>query len=188
MTQARSRKRTTSTGSETLQLGIHLLTDGAQMPTFGTKDAACFDLYADLSGETVKVYRGDNSKEDRRVRAIQSQDIDKCVIVHSGERALIPLGLIMDIPRGHSVRIHPRSGLAVKEGLGFANHEGVIDSDYVEPCFVPVINLSDRNIIIQHGQRIAQGEVVEQLKYGIGQVEKPKQKTNRAGGFGSTGK
>lgn len=190
MTQAKGRKRSTTQTSRTntLQLGIHLLTGGAQMPTFGTKEAACFDLYADLSGETIKVYRGDNSKDDRRIRSIKTQDIEKCVIIHPHERALIPLGLIMDIPRGYSVRIHPRSGLAVKEGLGFANHEGVIDSDYVEPCFVPVINLSDRNIVIQHGQRIAQGELVEQLKYDISAVDKPGQKTNRLGGFGSTGK
>ena len=61
---------------------------------------------------------------------------------------MVPTGLILDIPAGHSVRIHPRSGNAIKKGLSFINCEGVVDSDYTDPLMIPVINLSDIQTIV----------------------------------------
>ena len=102
---------------------------------------------------------------------------------------MVPTGLILDIPAGHSVRIHPRSGNAIKKGLSFINCEGVVDSDYTDPLMIPVINLSDiQTIVINNNDRIAQGELIRDLSYNIEEISSPpEQKTNREGGFGSTG-
>jgi dUTP pyrophosphatase len=84
--------------------------------------------------------------------------------------------------------MHPRSGLSIKKGLILANCEGVIDSDYVEELMIPVVNTSDISYEISHGERIAQMELVrkEHFLY-LHLTERPQQKTDRSGGFGSTG-
>ena len=105
-----------------------------------------------------------------------------------GARALIPTGMIFDIPSGWAVHIYSRSGIALKQGLMLANSVGIIDSDYVAPVFVMVFNPSDRrNININDGDRICQGQMVKLPKYVLVEGEKPAQKTDRDGGFGSTG-
>ena len=96
------------------------------------------------------------------------------------ERVLIPTGLILDIPEGYSVRLHSRSGLAWKDGVYLTNCEGIIDYDYVEPVFVMMTNISQSPKTINNGDRICQAELVEI-------PEPPTRKTERDGGFGSTG-
>ena len=115
---------------------------------------------------------------------------DSSITSHPCQRALSPTGVILDIPNGYSVRIHPRSGTAIKQGMSLINCEGVIDYDYVEPLFIACVNLSEvQTIIINNGDRVAQGELVEMTHYEIEESStKPTQKTDRAGGFGSTGK
>ena len=114
---------------------------------------------------------------------------DPNITIHPFQRVLVPTGLILDIPAGHSVRIHPRSGNAIKKGLSFINCEGIVDSDYIDPLMVPVINLSDvQTIVINNNDRIAQGELIKDLSYNIEEISSPpEQKTDREGGFGSTG-
>lgn len=65
----------------------------------------------------------------------------------------------------------------------------MIDSDYVDPLMIPVINLSDiQSIVINNNDRIAQGELVQLKQYNIEEISSPpEQKTDRDGGFGSTG-
>jgi dUTP pyrophosphatase len=95
---------------------------------------------------------------------------------------------VFDIPEGYSVRVHARSGMALKQGLVMANAEGVIDWDYVEQTHIMVLNVSNENLFVHNGERIAQGELVPVLQYGIEPIDtKPEQKTTRSGGFGSTG-
>jgi len=104
------------------------------------------------------------------------------------ERMLIPTGLIADIPIGFSVRLHSRSGLAFKQGVYLTNCEGVIDSDYVDPIFAMVTSISNVPVKIYNGDRICQGELVRCEKYTLDESdEAPSQKTDREGGFGSTG-
>jgi len=101
---------------------------------------------------------------------------------------LIPTGLIADIPQNHSLRFHPRSGLAFNRGLALANQDGIIDDDYKEEIFIAVINLSGEHQIITNHMRIAQGELVAHQMYRIIETtKKPGRTTDRSGGFGSTG-
>jgi dUTP pyrophosphatase len=101
---------------------------------------------------------------------------------------MAPTGLIMDIPEGYSVRLHPRSGNALKLGLVLANLEGVIDSDYFDELMVLLWNTTTNGLWINNESRIAQAEMVKQERYLIEETkEKPGKKTDREGGLGSTG-
>ena len=167
----------------TLSLKAHKLYPDVKLPVFSTKGSACFDIHAYYTPEIGCRFWNDNRKD-----FIERHD--KNITIHPFQRVLVPTGIILDIPPGHSVRIHPRSGTAIKQGMSFINCEGVIDFDYVEPLFIPVVNLSDvQSIVINNGDRIAQGELVRDLHYDIEEIKSPpKQKTSRDGGFGSTGK
>ena len=152
----------------------------AIIPQYQTKQSACFDLHACLIGERVKGF-------DRNNKEFKTSPSDK-IAIGAGERILIPIGMIIDIPEGYSVRLHARSGLSLKQGLVLANAEGVIDSDYVDPTFVMIHNISTVPATVKHGDRIAQGELVkiEQAVLEATDVQ-PGQKTDRQGGLGSTG-
>ena len=96
--------------------------------------------------------------------------------------------MILDIPEGYSVRVHTRSSIASKHGVGMSVSEGIIDSDYVEEVFVPVVNNGDKVYQIRDGDRIAQIELVKNLETTFEEIENaPQQKSDRDGGFGSTG-
>jgi dUTPase len=72
--------------------------------------------------------------------------------------------------------------------LVLANAVGIIDSDYVDPVFVIVQNTSNCSITFKNGTRICQGYMDMIPKYNLTAVpERPGQKTDRTGGFGSTG-
>jgi dUTP pyrophosphatase len=174
------------------------LNEGAQLPTFATNEAACFDVYANVLPDMNIEYYGaiQNKKLPRRV----SFDINSnrtFVQLNNMERMLIPTGLIADIPVGFSIRLHSRSGLAFKQGVYLTNCEGVIDSDYVDPIFALVTSLSNVPVKIFNGDRICQGELVRCEKYTLDETdEAPVQSLNmssrrvsvqREGGFGSTG-
>lgn len=152
------------------------------LPKFGTEQAACFDLAFQPNGKTR--YTGYNAYNGLVDRAFS----DGCLTLVSGDRIMVPTGLIFDIPERYSLRIHPRSGLSYKQGLVLANLEAVIDSDYVHETFVLLTNLSENTQTINPGDRIAQAELVEQIKYNIVETDvAPSQKTDRIGGIGSTG-
>lgn len=141
---------------------------GAKLPVYSTDSAACFDLFAYLEG----IY----------------SDLYPSKTILPGEREIIPTGLIFDIPEGFSIRLHPRSGLALKHGITLVNAEGIIDSDYVDPVCAIILNTSSKAFIINHGDKFCQAEIVKDRKIFFEEVqEKPSQKGNRKGGFGSTG-
>lgn len=152
------------------------------LPAFGTQQAACFDLAFQPHGKSQ--YTGHNAFNAAFTRALN----DGKIVIMPRDRVMVPTGLIFDIPEGYSVRIHPRSGLSYKQGLVLANLEAVIDSDYVHETFVLLTNLGENHQVIKPGDRIAQAELVPQLKYSITEtIIAPTQKTDRVGGLGSTG-
>ena len=158
----------------------------AEMPSFATSGSACFDLKAcmDLNLK-VKLFNPLNKETEVIVKNILGKP---AIQIHPMFRALVPTGLIFDIPKGHVLKIYPRSGLALKSGLVLGNGTGIIDSDYVDPTFVILHNVSESIAIVSDGDRIAQGMLEKVLSYAMEETtEKPKQKTDRNGGFGSTG-
>jgi len=155
-------------------------------PIRATKGSACFDLCSFLpESSEVSIYMNSHEQLDKRNRKV----VDGRVQINPHERALIPTGLIFDIPRGCSIRLYPRSSLALKQGLTLANNVGIIDSDYVEPVYMMVYNISGYQQFVSNGIRICQAEMVKELPYMIMKSDvRPEQKTDRDGGFGSTGK
>jgi dUTP pyrophosphatase len=161
-------------------LKIYKSNPAAIIPSFATDQSACFDICACITGQKIKCYT-------RMNQPIELDCIDK-VDVPAEFRILIPTGLIFDIPEGYSIRIYPRSGLSFKNGLVTQNCEGIVDSDYVEECFILLKNDSLVRQTITHGMRIAQGELVKNEDYVIVETpERPQKRTSRDGGFGSTG-
>lgn len=157
---------------------------------FATEQSACADVraYFGTHERIFKVYN--NRNIEMQYMAFQTFTEDKFhTILNPGDRALIPTGIVLDIPKGYSVRVHPRSGLSLKSGIGLCNAQGIIDSDYVEEFYITVINLSEVQVRIDHGDRIAQLELVQHPAYTIDMTPvRPDRKTDRVGGFGSTGK
>lgn len=153
-----------------------------KLPSFSTEQSACFDMSFQSTGKPG--YEGFNSYNKKFARPFK----DGGLYVGGGDRIMVPTGIILDIPEGYSVRLHPRSGLSLKSGIVLANAEGVIDSDYVQEVFVLLYNMSQNGLMINNGDRICQAELVKDEKYVIEETsEKPEVKTDRTGGFGSTG-
>ena len=164
------------------QLGFFKLFSDVLTPTFGTSGSACFDISAYVPINTpITGYDSDGSKIER------VSTTNRKIAIMPQERLMIPTGLIFSIPDGHSVRVHSRSGLAIKQGLIIVNGEGVIDADYVNPSFLLMINLSTKKIIINNGDRLAQGELIKTWRYDMVEVKEAPKETTRSGGFGSTG-
>jgi dUTP pyrophosphatase len=103
------------------------------------------------------------------------------------ERTLIPTGLFLEIPNGFEAQIRPRSGLAIKHGLTCLNTPGTIDADYRGEIKIILINLSNEQQTIQHGDRIAQMVFlkIEQVQFTT--VEIINETTRGEGGFGHSG-
>ncbi|OGQ90915.1 MAG: deoxyuridine 5'-triphosphate nucleotidohydrolase [Deltaproteobacteria bacterium RIFOXYA12_FULL_58_15] len=82
--------------------------------------------------------------------------LDDPVTLRPGERQLIPCGFRMALPQGYEAQIRPRSGLAVKHGIGLLNAPGTIDADYRGEVRVILINHGEQPFVIERGMRIAQ--------------------------------
>lgn len=164
------------------RLNIYKTDPNIVLPKFATKQSACFDISFQAEGKAL--YHGYNMNNAPFSRPLSEGSIR----IMPKDRVLVPTGLIFDIPKGYSLRIHPRSGLAYKQGLVLANLEAVIDSDYVDETFVILTNFTEVDQTIYHGDRIAQAELVKQEEYALWEIfDAPKQKTDREGGLGSTG-
>ncbi len=113
--------------------------------------------------------------------------IDETVILKSFERKLLPTGLYLEIPSGFECQVRPRSGLAYKKGITVLNSPGTIDADYRGEVGVLLVNLSNEDVIIEPGERIAQlvFAPVTQAKWEL--TEQISSTDRGAGGFGSTG-
>lgn len=103
------------------------------------------------------------------------------------ERHLIPTGLFIELPLGFEAQIRPRSGLAIKKGIGIVNAPGTIDSDYRGEIKIIVINLSDTPQTIEPGERIAQMVIARYEQISWEPTEILSETTRGTGGFGSTG-
>lgn len=113
--------------------------------------------------------------------------IESEVVLRPGERLLVPTGWKLEIPPGWEGQIRPRSGLALRHGIGILNTPGTLDSDYRGEVGVILINLGEAPFSLKRGDRIAQlvfarAEAVEwEEAESLGGTDRA------AGGFGSTG-
>ncbi len=123
----------------------------------------------------------------------QSAGMDICaalendVVLGTGEISLLPTGFALSIPKGFEAQIRPRSGLAVKHGIGLINSPGTIDADYRGEVKIAVINLGKKPYIFRRGDRVAQMVINRVYQAKLQVVEKLDETKRNTGGFGHTG-
>lgn len=132
------------------------------IPNYATAGAAGFDLRAAVAA-------------------------DAPAVLAAGERMLVPIGFACAVPHGYEMQVRPRSGLAVKYGIGIVNSPGTVDSDYRGPLLVCLINLGTEPFTINRGDRIAQAVVAPAPQLTLTEVDELDGTTRGEGGFGSTG-
>ncbi|MDN5363790.1 MAG: dUTP pyrophosphatase [Eubacteriales bacterium] len=136
-------------------------TEDLPLPAYMTAGAAGMDLYAAVEEE---------------------------VVLHPGERRLIPTGLYISLPPGYEAQIRPRSGLALRHGISMVNTPGTIDSDYRGEIGVILINHGWEPFTVRRGDRIAQMVVSRVERVEWEEVDVLDESERGSGGFGHTGK
>jgi dUTP pyrophosphatase len=113
----------------------------------------------------------------------------KDVVLNPGERALVPTGIRVAIPEHFEGQVRPRSGLALRLGVGVVNAPGTIDADYRGEVGVILINFSSEIVRLERGERIAQLVIspVARAELNVVSVGELEMTQRGEGGFGSTG-
>jgi dUTP pyrophosphatase len=130
------------------------------LPSYETEGASGLDLRAAVNGELT---------------------------LHPGEIRLVPTGLAISLPRGYEAQIRPRSGLALKHGVGMVNSPGTIDSDYRGEVGLVLINWGSATFVIKRGDRIAQMIVTRVSRAEVLEVDGLEPTKRGEGGFGHSG-
>ena len=148
----------------TIEIGIKRLAhaEGLPLPARQTDEAAGFDLLAAVPE-------------------------NEPLVLAPFARALVPTGLVFEIPPGHEGQVRPRSGLAVKHGVTVLNSPGTIDADYRGEVKVILINLGSDPFVVGRGERVAQFVAAKVARARLVVVEHVGETARGAGGFGSTG-
>ena len=145
-----------------LKIQIKRLTKKASvpLPRYMTEGSSGMDLFASLTEEAV---------------------------LPPGERRVIPTGISVAIPEGFEGQIRPRSGLAIRNGLGIVNSPGTIDADYRGEVGVVLINFGKEPVTIRDGDRIAQMVITQVFRAIWEEVNDLSPTPRQEGGFGHTG-
>ncbi len=148
-----------------LEIGVLRLphAEGLPLPAYQTPEAAGVDLLAAV--------------EERAPITIPPMG-----------RAMVPTGLVLEIPPGHEGQVRPRSGLAAKHGITVLNAPGTIDSDYRGEVKVILVNFGDAPFTIRRGERIAQLVVAPVTAVRFPERGAVGATARGVGGFGSTGR
>ena len=136
------------------------------LPAYATAGAAGADLRANLRPE----------------------DREAGIVLAPGARALVPTGLIVEVPEGYELQLRPRSGLALKHGITMTNTPGTVDSDYRGPLGVILMNAGAEAFTVAHGERIAQAVLAPVTRALFEPAEALSETARGKGGFGSTGR
>ena len=114
--------------------------------------------------------------------------ITEAITLTPGERRLIPSGIAIALPPGFEAQVRPRSGLALKHGIGMVNAPGTIDADYRGEVGVLLINHGQQDFLISRGDRIAQLVIASYTRATWVQQVSLDETERGTGGFGHTGK
>ena len=151
-------------GAMSNRLVVHITqlpnSEGLPLPHYQTEHSAGVDLYA---------------------------AVDADLIIGAGAWKLVPTGVAIAIPEGYEGQVRPRSGLALKHGIGMLNGPGTIDADYRGEIGIILFNFSGQQFAIRRGDRIAQLVFAKLEKARFESVESLSGTARGAGGFGHTG-
>jgi dUTP pyrophosphatase len=157
-----------------------LVEEDIPIPRYESDSASGLDLRANLK-------KADNKISGKKYNIIYDDKGQDYIILQPNGRVLIPTGIRLEIPVGFEAQIRPRSGLALNKGITIANTPGTIDADYRGEIGIILINLSNEDFTIKHGDRIAQLILNEVVKIHWSIVEKLEETSRGEGGFGHTG-
>lgn len=114
--------------------------------------------------------------------------VEDTAFIESGRVALIPTGLVLEIPEGFEVQVRPRSGLALRHQIAVLNSPGTIDSDYRGELQIILANLGPERFAVRRGDRIAQ-LVAARVERALLAERRELSETERGeGGFGHSGR
>jgi dUTP pyrophosphatase len=147
-----------------VRIGVRRLphAEGLPLPDYASADAAGMDLLAAVEA----------SKE---------------ITLKSGNRMLIPTGLVLELPVGFEGQVRPRSGLALRHGVTVLNAPGTIDADYRGEVGVILVNFGQEPFTVVRGARIAQLVIAPVVRAEIEERSSVSATARGEGGFGSTG-
>jgi len=114
--------------------------------------------------------------------------VRETVVLSPGDVVLIATGFALSLPQGFEAQIRPRSGLAVKQGIGLINSPGTVDADYRGEVKIALINLGRENYAVRRGDRIAQIVISRVYQPQLQVVEALDETDRNSGGFGHTGR
>ena len=109
------------------------------------------------------------------------------LVIPPGGRALVPTGLVVNLPAGYEAQVRPRSGLALKAGVTVLNSPGTIDAGYRGEIGVILANFGQDDFKVNVGDRIAQLVIAPVLQPVVVEATEVDSTDRGAGGFGSTG-
>ena len=115
-------------------------------------------------------------------------NLNEPIVLKHLQRCLVPTGLYIALPKGFEAQIRPRSGLAIKKGIGVLNSPGTIDADYRGEICIILVNLSSEDFVVEDGERVAQMVIARHEQAEWQEVEILDETERGAGGFGHTGK
>jgi dUTP pyrophosphatase len=113
--------------------------------------------------------------------------VETHVTLNPGDITLIPTGFAISLPAGLEAQIRPRSGLAVRHGIGIINSPGTIDADYRGEIQIALINFGKSPFTIRRGDRIAQMVIAKISQARFSMVVSLDASLRSSGGFGHTG-
>jgi len=114
-------------------------------------------------------------------------NIDEPIVLKPMQRTIVKTGLFMALPPGYEAQVRPRSGLALKHGITVLNSPGTIDADYRGEIGVLLINLGDKDFVINDGERIAQMVIAKHETVTFSLTDSLDETERGAGGYGHTG-
>ena len=114
-------------------------------------------------------------------------NLDNDLVIKPLQRVLVPTGLFIELTEGYEAQIRPRSGLAIKYGITVLNTPGTIDTDYRGEIKIILINLSNEDFTIHHGDKIAQMVIAKFEKADLNIVDSLSETVRSDGGFGHSG-
>lgn len=136
--------------------------EGLPFPVYQSEDAAGMDLIA-------------------------ATPVGEVVILEPGKRALVPTGLVLELPKGFEAQVRSRSGLALRFGVTVLNSPGTIDADYRGEIGVILANFGEHSFSLRRGERIAQLVFARVERVELASVGRLKETVRGSQGFGSTG-
>jgi dUTP pyrophosphatase len=113
--------------------------------------------------------------------------VETNIVIPKGKVAMVATNLRVEIPLGYEIQVRPRSGLAVKNGVGILNSPGTIDADYRGEVKIILFNFGEEDFVIKRGDRIAQMVLSKVYHMQLTETYELNESSRGAGGFGHTG-